>query len=266
MTRKRTVLILGLATVVALAFAAAPAWADIYMKQKTHTDAFKVMGRSQPEKDEIMVFWLAEGKARTDSQSDNTSVIFLADKKLLYTLDHNKKQYSEMPLDFDKMFEEAAAVVEPKDAEEAEAMKKMPGFMKNMMKNVMGSMSAKVTETGETKTIGNWKCRKYLIDMTLMSGEMRSEAWATEDLKIDYTWAFAMSNAMMASQPGFDKILQEMKKVKGVVVYQTATTKIMGAEVTSTTEVLECSDQSSPAGTYDIPAGYKKVKTIKRGS
>ncbi len=263
MTRKRIVLILGLTTVVALAFVTASASADIYIRQKTHTDAVKVMGRTQPEKDEIMVFWLAEGKARTDRQSDNASVIFLADKKILYTLDHDKKQYSEMPLDFDKMFEEAAAGVEPKDAEEAAALKKMPGFMKNMMKSVIGSMSAKVIETDETKTIGDWKCRKYLIDMTLVGGEMRSEAWATEDLKIDYTWAFAMSNAMMASQPGFDKVLREMSKIKGAVVHQTATTKMMGAEVTSTTEVLECSDQSSPAGTYDIPAGYKKVKAVK---
>lgn len=263
MDNKRTLLVLGLAAIVALAFVAAPARADVYMKQKTHTGAFTVMGKSQPEKDAVMSFWLAEGKARTDAEGDNTSTIFLADKKLLYVLDHNKKQYSEMPLDFDKMFEEAAAAREPKDAEEAEAMKKMPGFMKNMMKGVMGSMSAKVTETGETKTIGNWKCRKYLIDMTMMGGEMKSEAWATEELKIDYSLAFAMSNAMMAGQPGFDKILQEMKKVKGVVVYQTASTKMMGAEVTSTTELLEYSDKSSPAGTYDIPAGYKKVKASR---
>ncbi|HPW17553.1 MAG TPA: hypothetical protein PLP83_04135 [Candidatus Aminicenantes bacterium] len=263
MSRKRAVIALGLAAVVALAFAAAPARADVYMKQRTHTDAFKIMGKAQPEKDSVMVFWLAEGKARTDNEGDNTSTIFLADKKLIYALDHNKRQYSETPLDFDKMFEEAAAAREPKDSEEAEAMKKMPGFMKNMMKGVMGGMSAKVTETGETKTIGNWACRKYLIDMTMMAGEMKSEAWATEDLKIDYGLAFAMANAMMAAQPGFDKVLQEMRKVKGVVVYQTATTTMMGAEVASTTELLECSDKSSPAGTYDIPAGYKKVKAVR---
>jgi hypothetical protein len=261
MKRQRTLLILGLTAVVALAFVAVQARADVYMKQKTHTGAFTVMGQSQPEKDEIMVFWLGAGKARTDTEGK--SMLFFADKKVLIALDHAAKTYSEVPLDFDKMFEEAAAAQEPKDAEEAEAMKKMPGFMKNMMKGVMGSMSAKVTETGETKTIGNWKCRKYLIDMTMMGGEMKSEAWATEDLKVDYSLAFAMSNAMMAAQPGFDKILQEMKKIKGVVVYQTASTKMMGAEVTSTTEVLECSDKSAPAGTYDIPAGYKKVKASR---
>ena len=142
----------------------------------------------------------------------------------------------------------------------AEAKKKMPGFMKNMMKGMMGNMSAKVTETGETKKIGDWNCRKYLIEMDMGMGKSQSEAWATEDLRIDYSLYFTSANAMMASQPGFDKIVKEMQKVKGVIVYQTAKVKMMGAEVTSTTEVLECSDKAAPAGNYEVPAGYKKVK------
>jgi hypothetical protein len=136
--------------------------------------------------------------------------------------------------------------------------------MKNMMKGVMGNMSAKVTETGETKTIGSWKCRKYLIEMDMGMGKSNAEAWATEDLKINYGLYFTSANAMIASQPGFDKIVKEMQKVKGVIVYQTATVKMMGAEVTSTTEILECTDKAAPAGNYDIPAGYKKVKSFKK--
>jgi hypothetical protein len=100
------------------------------------------------------------------------------------------------------------------------------------------------------------------MDMGMM-GKMKSETWATEDLKFDYTTAFAMTNAMMASMPGFDKILAEMKKIKGVVVQQTATMNVMGgAEVKSTTELLEAGEKSAPAGHYDLPAGYKKVKSM----
>jgi hypothetical protein len=146
------------------------------------------------------------------------------------------------------------------DPKAAEAMAKMPGFMKNMMKG----MSAKVTETGETKKIGPWNCRKYLVEMNLgMAGTTTSESWATEDLKIDYTRVFTAANAMMASMPGFENILQEMKKLKGVIVYQTSKSKVMGADMASTTELLEAADQAAPAGTYDLPAGYKKVKAIK---
>ena len=264
MRKTRALQYLALSVLVGFVFGLARAQADIYMKQKTHTGAFKVMGQSQPEKDEIMVFWLGPNKVRTDMETAKTSSILMSDKKILVMIDHNKMQYAEMPLDFDKMFEEAPAAQGTEDPEKAEAMKKMPGFMKNMMKGVTGSMSAKVTDTGETKKIGNWNCRKYLIEMSMgMGGESKSETWATEDLKIDYTMAFTAANAMMASMPGFEKILQEMRKVKGVVVLQTATTKMMGAEVTSTTELVEAADKDAPAGNYDVPAGYKKVKAIK---
>ena len=115
------------------------------------------------------------------------------------------------------------------------------------------------------KTVGAWKCRKYLLEMNMgMGGTMNAESWATEDIKLDYAKVFTAANAMMAAMPGFDKIIQEMKKIKGVVVYQTATTKVMGADVKSSTELLEAGDKSAPAGTYDLPAGYKKVKAIKQ--
>ena len=260
MKNKRIFYTLAIAALVFFVFATVQGRADIYMKQKVHTDSFKMMGQTQPEKDEIMVFWLGENKARTDQEAGNSSAIFIGDKKILYWLDHNKKTYAEMPLDLDKLFDEAAEAGAGEDPEMAEAKKKMPGFMKGLMKGVMGGMSAKVTETGETKKIGSWNCRKYLIEMDMGVGKSQAEAWATEDIKIDYGLFFASAYAMMASQPGFDKIVKEMQKVKGVIVYQTAKISAMGADMTSTTEVLECTDKSAPAGNYDIPAGYKKVK------
>jgi hypothetical protein len=255
MKKKLALRVLSSVFIGILVFATAQARADVFMKQKVHTDAMQMMGQSQPAKDSTMTIWLAEGKARMDHEGGMSSLL-LGDQKILYMIDHNKKQYAEMPLDFDKMMQQAAG----DNPEAAQAMAKMPGLMKNMM----AGMSAKVTGTSETKTIGNWNCRKYLIEMNMgMAGTTTSEAWATEDLKIDYTKIFTAANAMLASMPGFENIIQEMKKIKGVVVYQVSKTKVMGSEVGSTTELLECSDQAAPAGTYDLPAGYKKVKAIK---
>jgi hypothetical protein len=265
MKKTRILQVLVLSVLVVFFFGALQARADVYMKQKMHTGELKMMGQTQPEKDDIMVFWLTEGKARTDHVGDNKSSIFISDKKVLYMLDNNKREYSEMPLDFDKMMEQATAGQGGEDSEKAEAMKKMPAFMKKMMKGVGEGMSAKVTDTGETKTIGTWKCRKYLVETNMgMMGKNEAEAWATEDIKINYELAFTMSNAMMAAQPGFDKIIQEMKKIKGVVVYQVSKVSVMGADVTSTMELIECNDKPAPAGTYEIPAGYKKVKNVDR--
>jgi hypothetical protein len=246
--------VLGVALLLGLGLVL-PARADIFMKQKMHTDEFKMMGRSEPAKDTTMTIWLTDNKARMD-QDGGPSSILLADQKVLIMIDHAKKQYAEMPLDFDKMMQAAAG----DDPRAQEAMAKMPGFMKNMMKGV----SAKVTETDETKQIGPYHCRKYLLEMNMgPAGTTNAESWATEDLKLDYSKIFTAANAMMAAMPGFENILKEMTKIKGVVVYQTAKSKVMGAEVGSTTELLEAGEQAAPAGTYDVPAGYKKVKAIK---
>ena len=259
MKNKRAFLVMGLAILVAFVFGAVQARADVYMKQKTHTGAFKMMGPSQPEKDEFMIYWLAPGKARTD-QDGGKSFIFLADKKILYALDHNEKTYAEVPMSIDKMIEEGV-----EDEEDQEEAKKMAEMMKGIAGGMMGSMSVKVTETGETKKIRDWNCRKYLVETNMGPMKSQSETWATQDLKVDYNLYFAVANAMMSMMPGYDKLVQEMQQIKGVIVYQTSTTKMMGQDMTMTMEVLEHSEKSAPAGTYDIPAGYKKVKGMGRG-
>ena len=67
-----------------------------------------------------------------------------------------------MPLDFDKMFGEAAGEKGGDEEGEAEA-KAMAGIMKTMM----GDVLRQSTDTGETKNIGSWNCRKstLVIDM-----------------------------------------------------------------------------------------------------
>ena len=255
MKHVRAMIIAGMALVVGLIVFAAPARDDIYMKQRMHMGALNVMGQSQPEKDEVMVFWMGADKARADTDSTNSSILMLMDKKVMYMIDHAKKQYTEMPLNFGAMVDKAVGEAGGGGEQAQQAMA--------MMKGMMGAMKATVTDTGETKKIGDWNCRKYIIDMELgMMGKTRSETWATEDLKIDYSMAFTMANAMIAGMPGFEKIVAEMRKIKGVVVRQAATASVMGAEFKSRTELLEAGERSAPAGHYELPAGYQKVKGI----
>ena len=64
--------------------------------------------------------------------------------------------------------------------------------------------------------------------------------------------------SMMPKTPGLDKMLEEMKKIKGLIVLSTGTTSMMGTDVKTTQELLEVSEKMAPAGTYNIPTGYKK--------
>ena len=251
MNAKRSWGVVLLLAVFCLALGRVPARGDVYMKQKTHTGSFTMMGQTQPEKEETNIVWLGENKVRVDS-GNGQSTLLLGDKGLIYVIDNNKKTYMEMPLDMGQAM-----------AGQGEQGGKASEMMQGMMKGMMGGMSVTVTDVGETKKIGAWNCRKYLVAMKMPMGETDSETWATQDVKIDAKFYFTAMNAMMARMPGFQDMMKEMQKVKGVVAYQSTKTKMRGSEIASTMELIECADKGAPAGTYDLPAGYAKVKNLR---
>jgi hypothetical protein len=226
--------------------------ADVYIKQKNHTDEMKFMGQTQPASDEIFVTWMGKDKSRLDLAEDK-SIIIRLDKKMMYTIDHAEMKYAEFPYSqTSDIFSAAISGSDLSDEEQAEAKKMMEGFTQMMQPKVS------VKETGETQKIKNWNCKKYIMTMTMMGTTSTSEVWATEDIKIDYELYMTLSLSMMPKTPGLDKMLEEMKKIKGLIVLSTGTTSMMGTDVKSSQELLEVSEKSAPAGTYEVPEGYKK--------
>jgi len=226
--------------------------ADVYIKQKNHTDEMKFMGQSQPAKDEMFVTWMGKDKARLDHGED-TSIIVRLDKKIMYMINHAEMKYREMPYsETGDILTAAISGSDLSDEEKAQAQKMMKGFAQMMQPKVS------VKETGETQKIKNWKCKKYIMTMKMMGITSTSEIWATEDIKIDYELYMTLGLAMMPKTPGLDKMLEVMKKIKGLTVLSTGTTSMMGTDVKTTQELLEVSKKSAPAGTYEVPEGYKK--------
>ncbi|MCU0598333.1 MAG: DUF4412 domain-containing protein [Desulfobacterales bacterium] len=246
MKRFMTVLIVWVLT---LAFFQSVSFADIYMKQKHHTDATQMMGVTQPAKDIVAEIWISEKGFRSDDPEHST--IMLANSQKVIMLDHKTKTYMEQPLNMDEMM---GNMSEGKSPEDKAAMKQM---MQNMMK-----MDASVTETGEQKTINNWKCRKYILKMNTAMGAITNEVWATEDLKVDKEIYEQMTNRMLASMPGaqssIESMRKEMEKIKGVQVMTVSNFTMMNQPHKSTTELLEFKKMTAPGNIFDIPAGYKK--------
>jgi len=252
MELKRILRELGLFLVVACVVVPLAAQADVYIKQKNHTDGFSIMGQSQPAKDELLVIWMGKDKARLD-QGDDTSIIIRMDKKVMYAINHAEMKYSEFPYsETGDILSAAIAGSDLSGEEQAQAQKMMKGFAQMMQPKVS------VTETGETQKIKNWKCKKYIMTMKMMGTTSTSEIWATEDVKIDYELYKTLGLSMMPKTPGLDKMLEEMKKIKGLTVLSTGTTSMMGTDVKTTQELLEVSEKQAPAGTYEVPTGYKK--------
>jgi len=221
--------------------------ADVFLKQKQHTDAYEVMGQKQPAKDLITTVWMTKDKIRSDNEEK--SFILRRDKGVIYFLDHKKKTYAEMPTDMSKMI--------PSTDQEEGAM------FQNMMKSMM-KVEVTITPTGESKKIGKWTCRKYIQKMKMFTGPIDSEIWASEDIKIDYDLYTRYAASMFAQMPGMqgmmESMLKEMKKIKGVPVLTTSRSQVMGQTINSSTELLEVKEGKAPANIFELPKGYRKME------
>ncbi len=230
--------------------------ADIFMKQKQHTEGMSVMGQSQPAQDAIQNIWISTNAI--SSESKEQKVLILLDQKKMYMINRTQKTYVEMPMSFDKIMDNAIKKEEGVDKAEMEEYMKMA--------KGMGKFEISVKPSNETKKINKWNCKKYNQEVKMGMGPISSEVWATEELKMDYSLYAKFSTSMMAMQPGFqdsfDNAMKELEKIKGVPVLTNTTMKIMGMEMKSSQELLEFKEGSAPKGTFDIPSGYKKTSMM----
>lgn len=226
-------------------------FADIYMKQKTVTSGFSMMGQNQPGEEKIQEIWLTPDKIASIS-ADEAMIMENNSNKMIF-INHSNKSYYEMVMDMDAMASQSG---EEMDEEEKAAMQ-------NMM-SAMGNIKITITPTNETKKIGKWNCKKYIQKMEIFTGPIVSEMWVTEQIKIDYTQYAKFMTSMMSKMPGMKQAManymKEIKKMKGVAVLTTSTNKIMGQEMKSSTELLEFKEEKAPASVFKIPAGYKKAR------
>ena len=238
-TRVNLSIISGL-VVVCMFFSASLIQADTFIRSKKHTDSFTMMGQTTPAKDEIVTTWMSKDKYQIDGAPGQSFIVRLDESKI-YIVTHAKKMFSaiDLPVDWSKIF--------PPETQQ------MADQWMQMFK-----MTATVTDTGETKNIRGWNCRKYLMNLQGMMSA-NTEIWATKDIKIDYGAYKKFNESVMSITPMFKDLAGEMKKVEGYTVSSVTTMNMMGAKVKTTEEVIEASEKRAPGGIYDIPAGYEEA-------
>lgn len=224
-----------LAALVIVLFCTVFLTADIYIQQKTHSDAFSIMGQNTPEKNEISHMWIGKNKMATLGK--DMSFIVNLDKKEIVMINHKNKTYVPMtlPLQLDKYF---------------------PAQMLQMM----GGVTVTVNPTGETQTINSWKCQGYDMNIKMMMMNMKTKVWASTDVPFDwknFQDTLYMEFAKVSMRLGEDSA-QELKKIDGFQIKSEMSVSMMGQEMKTTQEVVEISKKSAPAGTYTVPAGYTK--------
>jgi hypothetical protein len=216
-------------------FSVAPLVADYYIQQKAHTGAFEVMGQSQPAKDEVMHLWLGDNKMAMIS--NETSSIINTKDQVMYMINNADKTYIEMELPLD-----------------------MSKYLPSEIQQMMGNIAVTVTPTGETQTINNWNCSGYDVNMKIMMMDMNMKWWASTEVPFDWkTYSENMySHMTQATMQLSQEALDEFKKIEGWQIKTEMSMDMMGAQMNTTTEVVEISEKTPPEGTYTVPEGYTK--------
>ena len=217
--------------------AAVVAHADTKVVQQTHQDSFSVMGQTQPAKDEEQVMWIGADRMRLDTGT--TSVLVRLDQQKMILLDHGAKTASaiDLPIDLSKMLP--------------------PGMGEQMMQMMQFEVS--VNPKNETRQIGDWNTAGYDVSMTSQMMSIRSTMWATTDLDVDFEAYHDLYSQILALQPGMEKMADEMRKIKGLVIEQdgVASMPMMGDTSFNTSQkTVSIEAIDPPSGLYDVPADY----------
>jgi hypothetical protein len=227
-------------TLLALLVLAVPlaVGADTLYTMKSHTDAFKMGGQSQPAKDATIKVWSASDRLRRDD-GDQT-MIFRLDKNRLYLLDHEEKTYSEisLPIDLRKM---------------------MPKGSEAMADQIAAGMkvSVQVAPRDETKKVGQWNARRY--DVTVQSAmgmKIATTMWVSKEIE-GFAKFNKMAGTMASLQPGSGEWVKELEKIDGFPVLTESQVDALGAKFGTREELVSVETKAAPAGNYDPPAGYK---------
>jgi len=267
--------------VLALVGLAMPVQADAYLTQVSRTDPVTIMGQTQPGTTDTSEIWMSGEKAYMTTKLGY--VLLRADLGMMYVVNSSAGTFAEFPLGAvaEKSAEIAKMMEGMKDSGQSEKMAemmkeaegnpqaaKMMEAMKGMMEGMSGGssmMSAKVTATDETKKIGDWDTRLWVVDMKVMMGNTTQKIWATKDIDMNYEKFQELGGAMLASMPGFEDIVNEMKKIEGVPILTESETKVMGTSIKQTTEVIDFQNKTSPDGIYDLDKKLKKVSLMELG-
>ncbi|MBN2199039.1 MAG: hypothetical protein JW747_04240 [Candidatus Aminicenantes bacterium] len=229
-----------LALVASLLIPASFAAADYYVKSKTHTDAYSMMGQSQPAKDGVQEQWI--GPDRFAYISPEMSVLIDLKKSEVVFINHKSRTYTpaSLPLDISK-------ILPPQ-------MAQMAGMMK---------MTASVKPLETTKKIGSWTCRGYEAAITMMM-PITMTVWTSTNVLFDVSLVMDkyMNSVLQGTMMLDEATVAELKKIKGYWIASETVIDMMGAKVRSTSEVVEISEKTPSADVFKIPQGYAKSDTL----
>lgn len=198
-----------------------------------------------------MTHYFSKDRIRMNSGRTDTIMEFASGK--IVTIDHQKKEYSEMTVaEIDEAMKGMAAQME-------QAMAQVPPQMREKMAGMMGGAAAEVTVTkGATKTVAGYSCQTYTITM---GASMTQETCNSTALVPPFDPANfqKLSRVSIPMMQGMDKMIKKMSEIQGIALMQHTTMSMMGRKTDSGMEATEIKKGAIAADVFATPAGYKMV-------
>ncbi len=229
---------------VVLVFAVSGLLADMYIKEKFHRDGYYHGGINNPAEDRENEIWLAKDKAASINSS--RKIVVDQGEKKIYFIDMIARAYVEAPMPLD-----ASLVLD------------------EQLKGILQTIEVKIEikEMGKSRKIDNRNCKGYTMTQWIMQGEQRtgeveSTIWATADVSFPLDLYGQLVENLFRLTSRDDSLIQESRKVKGLVVESENVRWREGLAVKASRRVTEIAQLNPEAGVYGIPQGFTKNEKL----
>jgi hypothetical protein len=183
--------------------------------------------------------YLSKDKARTSNGDSDTIVDYATGAMTM--IDNRKREYwqttaAEMAAMFDQLQQAGA----------------LGGLLGGNVTDVS------VQKVDGSKKVAGYDCVHYLLSM---GDDMKFDIWAAPDLAAPQQYYDASKAPYAAMGPmgrRYQKMFDEMKRVKGFPLSMGISAKMMMVKIDTLSEATEVKKDPIPASVFEVPAGYKK--------
>lgn len=213
-----------------------------------HTDEAKAGDAVFPAKEEVEHLWVGREGMRRDI-GDELTVIVRTGENVLYVVDHSRKSYREYP------YQPSGGPSEQTGEGEE------PGPVPDILRQGIGWLRGTVQATEEEKTIQGYTCRKYVLEISTPYLYKSSEIWTTEDIGVHPEVQAMLRRSAFSAQaaaPGYRRMMQEVEKIKGIVVLEISTMELLGVATRGRTELQSLQRETFSGDLLLLPQGYVK--------
>lgn len=219
-------------------------FADVLIRQKSHTEGYYYGGSNNPPVDAEITVWI--GKQKSAVFTENRIIIIDKQSNKGYFVNKRDKSYAMSPLPM-------------------ELSHLVPAELAKYLGTIQYNGSVKAT--GEVKTIGKYKCTSYKVNSFVMYqggkvNETDAVIWVTAGTPVDAGVYTGLNQSLLKLRNYSPQLLEETEKIKGVPILIENLVYPKGFSVKTTVKAVDISEKQPPAGIYKVPEGFKQKEKL----